>query len=309
MTRTPRAARRLAAPLSVSLIAGMASAMSLAGAGSANAADVTLAKDFVYDCNVVAGGLNLRQHNIGVAISTTVPTTVYPGQTIPSRAVKITLTMPEKLRESTVDLLDGTAASGASTDAALVLTTGGKSSSVRIPRLAAPNTAIPQVANAPWKIPAAGTVPAITAPKYATGSVALGVPANFTIGATIQTGEGPIPSTLTCVGPADRALGTITVVKAPNAAPRIVGKKTIKVVTKKNKAKSFVVKAKDPNGDRLTYKAGKVSKKAGKVIGKGPKFKFKPRKNFKGKASFYVTVKDGKGGSARVKVAVTVKKK
>nr|WP_255499589.1 cadherin-like domain-containing protein [Aeromicrobium senzhongii] len=116
-----------------------------------------------------------------------------------------------------------------------------------------------------------------------------------------------VPSRLTCVGPADRALGSIRAVKAPNVAPR--APRTVKVVTKKNKAKNFVIRAKDANGDRLTYKVGKVKKKAGKVSGKGPKFKFKPKKNFKGKTAFYVSVRDGKGGSARVKVIVTVKKK
>nr|WP_255669053.1 cadherin-like domain-containing protein [Aeromicrobium duanguangcaii] len=116
-----------------------------------------------------------------------------------------------------------------------------------------------------------------------------------------------IPSKLTCVGPADRALGSIRVVKAPNVAPK--APKTVKVVTKKNKAKKFVIKATDANRDRLTYKVGKVNKKAGKVSGKGPKFTFKPKKNFKGKTAFYVSVRDGKGGTARVKVMVTVKKK
>ncbi|MTB88397.1 cadherin-like domain-containing protein [Aeromicrobium senzhongii] len=305
MTRSSLVARRVALPITAALVGGTFATVGLAS--PANAADVALTKDFVYDCNVVAGGLNLRQHNIGVSISTKVPTTVYPGQTIPARAVKITLTMPEKLREATVDVIGGTAASGSSTDAALVLTTAGKSMNVRIPRLAAPNTAIPQVANVPWTIPASGTVPAIKAPAYTAGSVALGMPARFTISATLQVADGTAPSTLTCVGPADRALGSIRAVKAPNVAPK--APRTVKVVTKKNKAKNFVIRAKDANGDRLTYKVGKVKKKAGKVSGKGPKFKFKPKKNFKGKTAFYVSVRDGKGGSARVKVIVTVKKK
>jgi hypothetical protein len=293
--RTPLAARRLAVPLSATLIAGMA-----------NAADVNLQKKFTYNCHVTAGNLDLSHHDIGVDISTTVPTSIRAGQTIPARPVDITLTLPEALRGATTGLLRGVQADGASTDASLSLTSGGRTTAVRIPRLAAPKTAIPQVAGQLWQIPATGTVPAIKAPATTKHGVTLSVPKAFTIAATIYRADNTtVPSTLTCTGPSSLALGSI---KVPNNAPRVVGKKTIKVVAKKNKARTFVVRAKDADGDRLTYRAGKVSKKAGNVSGKGPKLKFKPRKGFKGKASFYVTVRDGYGGSTRVKVAVTVKK-
>lgn len=305
MTRTPAVARRLAVPLSATLIAGMAGALTMAGAGSANAADVRLSKTFTYNCAVTAGPLDLGRHNLGVAISTTVPTSVRAGQTIPARPVNITLTLPEELRAATSGLLQGREAAGASTDASLTLTTGGRSTAVRIPSLAAPRTPVPQNVGDKWTIPATGTVPAIKAPANTKHTVALGVPKSFTIAATIyRADESTVPSSLTCTGPSNLALGSI---KVPNRAP-VVSKKTVKVVTKQKRAKAFVLRARDADGDRLTYKVGKVSKKAGKVSGKGPKFKFVPKKGFKGKTAFYVTVRDGYGGSAKVKVVVTVKK-
>ncbi|SKB06444.1 DUF6801 domain-containing protein [Aeromicrobium choanae] len=305
MTRTAPLARRLAVPVSATLIAGMAGALTMAGAGTANAADVRLSKNFTYNCAVTAGPLDLGRHNIGVAISTTVPTSVRAGQTVPARAVNITLTLPEDLRAATSGLLQGREAAGASTDASLTLTSGGRSTAVRIPSLAAPRTPVPQNVGAAWTIPATGTVPAFKAPATTKHTVALGVPKAFTIAATIyRADESTVPSNLTCTGPANLALGSI---KVPNRAP-VASKKTVKVVTKSKKAKSFVIRAKDADGDRLTYKAGKLSKKVGKVSGKGPKFKFVPNKKFKGKKALYVTVRDGYGGSAKVKVIITVKK-
>src|SRR5690606_28475377 len=87
--------------------AGVA-ALGLAAAGAVGvglfspaAADQTLEKDFPFTCKVVAGGLDLGEQPIGVKASTVVPDSVAPGDTIPSTAVNITLTMPELLRQST----------------------------------------------------------------------------------------------------------------------------------------------------------------------------------------------------------------
>ncbi|MBC9227666.1 hypothetical protein GL325_15165 [Aeromicrobium sp. 636] len=128
--------------------------------------------------------------------------------------------MPEKLRASTVDLLGGVAAEGASTDSSITLTTGGQTSTVAIPRLAAPRTDIPQTTNAPWLIPASGEVPAITTPASAVGTVELGMPQGFTVKATIHPAAGEtIPSDLTCTGPADLDLGSIPVNGDPVTSP------------------------------------------------------------------------------------------
>lgn len=300
MTRSSLVARRIALPVTAALVGGTFAAVGFSA--PAHAADVTLSKSFKYTCDVTAGGLNLDKHVLDVAISTKVPSSVRAGQTIPARPVNITLTLPELLRSSTYTLLQGRAAEGKSTDAKLTLASRGRSTTVAIPSLAAPKTDIPAAANAKWTIPATGTVPAIKVPAVA-HSVALGVPAGFTIAATIyKADDSTVPSTLVCKANGSLALGSIAV---PNNAPRAAS--SVKVKTKKNKAKAFVIRAKDADGDRLTYKVGKVSKKAGKVTGKGPKFKFTPKKKFKGKTSFYVTVRDAYRGTKKVKVTVTVR--
>ncbi|WP_286930444.1 MULTISPECIES: DUF6801 domain-containing protein [Aeromicrobium] len=170
-------------------------------------------------CEVVAGGLNLGNHDIGVLAETTVPGSVRPGETIAERGVSITLTMPELLRESTVLLLGGRSAEGGSTDAAITLTTGGQTSTVAIPNLSSPRTDIPQQAGSPWLIPASGTVPSITVPAYAAESVALGMPQDFTIAATIHTTSTTLPAALTCAGPSALDLGSIPVSGDPVTNP------------------------------------------------------------------------------------------
>lgn len=209
MKKMTKTGRVLATGAVAALSAG---ALSVIGATSATAAPKTLEGNFAYKCGVIAGGLDLGVQDINVKASTVVPDAVSPGEVIPSTAVNITLTMPELLRQSTALLLGGREASGASTDSAVTLTTGGQTTSVAIPSLGAPRTPIPQTANEPWLIPATGTVPPITTPAYATGTVAIGLPAVFNITATIYKADNStIPSSLSCTGPASLTLGTIAV--------------------------------------------------------------------------------------------------
>lgn len=306
VTRSSRTTRRIAAPLAAALVGGTFATLGLAA--PAQAASKTLSGTFTYDCDVSAGGLSLGKHKIGVKAVTKVPASVEKGQTISKRSVAITLTMPELLRDSTARLLSGVAADGASVDSSITLTSGGKTQTVHIPRLAAPKTAIPQEENAPWTIPASGTVPAIKVPADAGRSVTVGMPAAFTIDATIYKKDGTtVPSDLTCTGPSARTLGTIGVNYKPTA------KKKITVSTKKGKAKKIklaALKAKDRDGDSLRYSlAKKPKKKAGTAKIKGKKIVFKPKKKFTGKATFVVKVADGHGGVAKTKVTVKVKKK
>lgn len=184
------------------------------------AEDVALSKSFDYTCDVTAGGLNLGSHVIGVLAETTVPSRVQVGEVISERGVSITLTLPELLRQSTAMLLQGREAEGASTDSSITLTTAGQTSMVAIADLRSARTPIPQVANEPWRIPATGTVPAITVPDYADVSVRLGMPQAFTIDATIHKADGStVPSDLTCAGPGELGLGSIPVGDAPSEEP------------------------------------------------------------------------------------------
>lgn len=301
MTRSSLVARRIALPVTAALVGGTFAAVGFSAPAHAGGSQA-ISKDFTYQCQVIAGDLDLGVQPVGVKTVTKIPATVFRGERIAPTPVAITLSMPDILRDSTRGLLSGTHASGGSTNAAVTLSSAGRSLVVRIPSLTAPKTAIP--ADTPWTIPASGTVPAITTPAYATTSVSLSMPARFNVAATIyRTNGSTLPATMDCSTTQALTLGTIRQVNAAPKAPR-----TVKVVTKKNKAKKFTIRATDADGNRLTYKAGKVAKKAGKVTVKGRVLTFKPRKNFKGKTAVTVLIRDGKGGSVRTKVAITVKK-
>lgn len=304
MTRPSSAVRRIALPLSVALVGGTFASIGFAAPANA-AGSQTVNQSFNYECAVTAGGLSLGDHVIAVKTTAKIPTSAYRGEKIAPTPVTLTLTMPELLRSATVGLLGGTDASGSSTDAAIVLASAGRSLTVKIPSLSAAKTAIPQVANQPWLIPAAGTVPAITAPRTINRGVTLSMPKAFTITATVYKADNSTNDAhLTCAtAGGSLVLGkTLSVYNFAPKAPR-----ALKVVTKKNKAKKFVIRASDRDRDRLTYRVTKKTKK-GKVSVKGNRVTFKPKKGFKGKTSFIVTTYDGRGKFARTKVNVTVKK-
>lgn len=293
-------ARRVALPVTAALVGGTFAAVGF-GSPAQAAGSQNIDKSFTYRCEVVAGDLNLGVHDVGVRTVTKIPATVFRGERIAPTPVAITLSMPDALRDATRGLLSGTHASGGSTNAAVALASAGRTLNVRIPSLVAAKTPIP--ADTAWTIPAKGTVPAITAPAYTTGSATLSMPAQFNVAATVYRTGGTLPATMDCSTTAVRTLGSLRQVNAAPKAPR-----AIKVVTKKNKAKKFVIRATDADGNRIVFKAGKVKKKAGKVIVKGKRLTFKPRKGFKGKTSVIVSIRDGKGGIARTKVNITVKK-
>lgn len=304
VTRSSLVARRVALPVTAALVGGTFAALGVASPAHAGGSQA-VSKTFVYDCHVLAGGLDLQQRDIEVTASAKVPTTAFRGERIPATPVAISLKLPELLRQTTVDVLGGTHAEGSSTDAAITLTSGGRTTTVKIPSLAAGKTTIPSVVDQPWIIPAKGTVPSFIAPNTMTKSASIGLPKAFTVKATLHVDRATptVPASLDCKRSGDLALASVRQVNAAPKAPRAV-----KLVTKKNKAKKLVIRATDADRDRLVLKAGKVKKKAGKVKIKGKRVTFKPRKNFKGKTSFIVSIRDGKGGITRTKVNVTVKK-
>jgi len=299
VTRSSLVARRIALPVTAALVGGTFATVGLASpahAGGSQAVD----KSFEYICQVKVGGLTFKDQKVGVRTVAKVPTTAFRGERIAPTPVSITLAMPDTLRNGT--RLVGDAASGSSTDAAITLTSAGRALNVRIPSLSAAKTAIPE--STPWTIAASGVVPAITTPSYLSGSATLSLPPRFTVTATIYNDEfGNENATMDCATTVDRVFASIRQVNAAPKAPR-----AIKVTTKKNKAKKFTIKATDADGNRLTYKAGKVAKKAGKVSVKGRVLTFKPRKGFKGKSYVTVAIRDGKGGVVRTKVNLVVKK-
>ncbi len=313
MTHSSLAARRVALPLSAAMLGGTLAAVGFAAPAHA-AGSQAVNKAFAYVCQVYAGvddpstpqdeRINLRTHNIPVRTQTKLPTTAYAGETIKPTPVTLTLAMPETLRLGSSLL--GEAADGKSSNAAVTLASNGKSLT-KVFTVTAAKTAIPPNpgADGQWTIPAKGTVPAILAPSYIASSIAATMPKSFNVTATIYNGSEKTPTTMACTTSADLALGSIKVVK-DTTKPKF-SKKSYAISTKKNKKKTITVKATDALGDKVTYKLVKKTKK-GSVSVKGGKVTFKPKKNFKGKTSFYVGATDGRTGWVKVKVNVKVKK-
>lgn len=273
-------------------------------AGAASTSQ-TLSKSFNYTCAVTAGGSSLGNFTIGVGANVVVPTAVYPAQTIPSRTVKIALTLPEALRAATTGLLKGDSVSGSSTNAYVTATSNKVTQTYKIPKLSAPSAKIPGAS--PWVINASGTVPAMKTAASAKTSAVIGMPSKFTVNAVVNagsdspTGSPNIPVIMACTGPSDKTLGSITVKpdKVPTAA-------AIKVSTKKNKAVTVTLKGADGDGDKLTYAVGKA--KHGTVTLKGNKATYTPKKNYTGKDAFNYSVSDGKADPVKAAVSITVTK-
>jgi VCBS repeat-containing protein len=105
-------------------------------------------------------------------------------------------------------------------------------------------------------------------------------------------------------GGSDTATVQITVGSADNAAPIFaVPSQTLVAVT--GLSSSLVAAASDPDGDQLTFTAGKAAH--GVVTGDadGP-FAYTPEAGYLGADSFTVTADDGMGGTATQSVAVSV---
>ncbi|MBW9214679.1 Ig-like domain repeat protein [Mumia sp. zg.B53] len=213
----PKGRTRLAAAATgAALVAGVGGLV-IAGAPAANAADQPLSKSFNYTCAVDAAGTPLGNHIVGVKAEVTVPSSVSQNQVIPPRKTKITLTLPETLRNATVQLLGGKTAGGYSDNASITLSAPPAASiTARIANLKAPQTPIPQTAGGAWVIPTVGDVPSIKVPATAGSLATIAMPAAFLIKSTVIDGSGKAVGgadavKLNCALSGDRSLGTIPI--------------------------------------------------------------------------------------------------
>lgn len=105
-------------------------------------------------------------------------------------------------------------------------------------------------------------------------------------------------------GKGGTATQTINVtVAAVNDAPTFAAA-TLATTTNEDTAKAITLGATDVDGDTLTYTAGAAAN--GTVTVSGSTATYTPKANYNGTDSFEVTVSDGKGGTAKQTVAVTV---
>ncbi|PJJ58400.1 hypothetical protein CLV56_2651 [Mumia flava] len=303
-----RLRRPLAAFASGALVAGTALTATALGAGTAYAAD--LDENFNYDCNVVAAGLPLGIHDVGVRAQVTVPDEVSPGEAIPPRETQITLTMPETLRNATYVLLSARQAGGYSDDASISITAEGYPDTLTYPieNLSAPFSPVPPNVGDLWQIPTVGDVPQIDVPTDVTvpGSTTIHMPAAFNVTASLLNangdligGEGAVTMACTITSESD-VFGTIPVV--PGNSDPTAG--AVTASTDEDTPVDITLDGADADGDPLTYSYTQPAN--GEVTGTGPDVTYTPAAGFDGEDSFEYTVDDGNGGTATNTVTVTV---
>ncbi|TNC46508.1 Ig-like domain-containing protein [Mumia zhuanghuii] len=292
----------------------MAATVTAVGAGAAAAADLN--RDFVYTCNVVAAGLPLGDHQVGVNARVTVPDQVVPGEVIPTRKTQITLTLPETLRNATYGLLGARSASGYSNDSSISVTAEGVPDTFTYPiaNLAADWSPVPPDATTPWQIPTEGDVPPITVPstedypnlELPTDAV-IHMPGTFNVIASLRNaagelvgGEGAV--TMRCsINGTDDVFGAIPIVAPDVNEPPTAG--DVSAETAYGTPVDVTLQGADPDGDDLTYSYGQPAN--GTVSGSGANVTYTPNAGFSGTDSFTYTVSDGED-EATGTVTVTV---
>ncbi|MGH1563557.1 Ig-like domain-containing protein [Mumia sp. DW29H23] len=316
--RSPSARRPLSLAASGALVAGMAVSVTALGTAAAQADDVQLNKDFTYTCNVVAAGLPLGDHAVGVNAKVVIPDVVSPGEEIPARKTQITLTLPETLRNATYGLLGARQASGYSNNASISITVPGITDPFVYPiaNLAAPWSPVPASSTPPWQIPTEGDVPVIPVPTQAeypglslptTGTIHM--PRAFNVTASLRNaagdligGEGAV--TMACTLPAanDDTFGTFAIEEAevPNTPPTAGN---VTASTEFGTPVDVTLTGADADGDELTYTYGTPAN--GTVSGTGSAVTYTPNAGFSGTDTFTYTVSDGEA-QATGTVTVTV---
>ncbi|WP_167005555.1 Ig-like domain-containing protein [Mumia sp. ZJ430] len=300
------------------LVAGVAATVTTLGAGAAQAADLN--RDFTFTCNVVAAGLPLGDHAVGVNAKVSVPDQVAPGEVIPTRKTQITLTLPETLRNATYGLLGARQASGYSNDSSITVTAEGVPDVFTYPiaNLAADWTPVPADASTPWKIPTEGDVPPITVPstedypdlELPTDAV-IHMPKAFNVVASLRNaageligGEGAVSMKCALSG-TDDLFGVIPIVAPdPVNTPPTAG--DVSAETAYGTPVDVTLEGADADGDALTYTYGTPAN--GSVSGSGADVTYTPADGFSGSDSFTYTVSDGEA-EATGTVSVTVGEK
>lgn len=225
-----RARKGVALGASGALVAGMTLAMTAATTTGADAAKVN--KDFKYSC-VGVEPIPLPAQTIPIQTRVKLPNTAKAGQKVGKRTARLTLQMPDSLRDTVTSLLEATEAKGSSKNAAMNVTVGKKTRSVKINGLKAPRAPIPT--DKAWVIKTKGKLRAFKIPANAKGGTKarLSMPKSFTVTATLYKADGEATAAkLECDAIGKRALGAIKIKKAPsnlhaNVKPkRIIAKKT-----------------------------------------------------------------------------------
>lgn len=249
-----RARKGIALGASGALVAGATLAMTAATSTSASAA--TINEDFTYSC-VGIEPIPLPAQSIPIKTRIKLPNKAAAGAKVGKRPARLTLTMPDSLRDTVTGVLGAKEAKGSSDDAAMDVKVGKKSRSVPINGLEAPRKPIPT--DKTWVIKTKGKLAAFRIPANAKGGskAKLSMPKTFTVAATLYNADGePTAAKLECDAPKDRALGTIKVTKARSKLRATIKPK--RIVAKQTSAR---VRVKVASTGKAT---GKIRVKEGK---------------------------------------------
>lgn len=213
MNLTP--SRRAAVLAGVALAVGSLPLLTQTSAANAEGpATTTYTKALTYTCDVSVSyqgnPLVLEDLPVTANVSFAAPA-LKPNGTVAPTDVNVALDMGETLRSATVGLLDGVAASGASTNVYLFEKSAEGSRRIyNIPKLSAEKSDIPTTENTPWIINATGKSPEISV--FNTSKVSISAPEKFDISATIyKKDETTQPVGLACETETDRTVATINV--------------------------------------------------------------------------------------------------
>ncbi|WP_313406708.1 PT domain-containing protein [Aeromicrobium sp.] len=183
-----------------------------------------LSREVAYQCAVTAGGLYLGIRDFTLAATADYPETAAPGDVLQARSLSVSWTASELLRQATTLLLGARSArSTAGGDAALSLTTAGRTSELERTAWDFPRSGVPEVANEPWTMSSQATIPPITAPQDAAGALWLGLPTAMRIDTTLFTADdSTIPMTADCTAASDRLLGGIALSGETDPTPPVL---------------------------------------------------------------------------------------
>lgn len=200
--------RTLIAATSIALAASGLLAASAPAAYAADSAKTT--KSFTYKCKIKAGGLSINPADVKVTVRARLPGSVEAGSTIGKRRLRVTLRMPEVIRDNAVNILRARTARGSAQRAHVVVKIGKERSQVRVKRLRAQERRIPR--RGTWRIKATGTMAAVQVPKGASGAARILVPKRLRVKAKLFRRNGSkIRATMACKAPKRRAFETITI--------------------------------------------------------------------------------------------------
>lgn len=202
--------RTRAVATSASLVLIASAVVATAAPASADSARTTGSYD--YRCKIKAGGFSVSPAKVRVTVSAKVPKRVEAGSKVGKRRVRVTLRVPEVVRDNAVNILGARKASGHARGATMHVKVGKSRYRVPVKHLRAKKARIPRRSGATWKIRARGTLSAFKIPKKASGKAKISVPKRLDVRAKLYRRNGStFKGSLRCKAPKNRRFATVRI--------------------------------------------------------------------------------------------------